>query len=163
MRHLLVLSIAAVCVAGCGKSPGERLAEAAIEASTGQKVEVDEDGGKVSFKTDKGEMKISGGDSATLPATFPKDVYLPADYKVASTMEVPGAMIVSLETGGQVAALAADASKRMQAQGWKQTLAMQNEGDNQMFVFEKEQRNATVSFSRQDDVVTVGLQLSSNQ
>ena len=163
MRHLLVLSIAALCVAGCGKSPGERLAEAAIEASTGQKVEVDEDGGKVSFKTDKGEMKISGGDSATLPATFPKDVYLPADYKVASTMEVPGAMIVSLETGGQVAALAADASKRMQAEGWKQTMAMQNEGDNQMFVFEKEQRNATVSFSREDDVVTVGLQLSSKQ
>jgi hypothetical protein len=32
-----------------------------------------------------------------------------------------------------------------------------------MFVFEKEQRNATVSFSREDDKVTVGLQVSSKQ
>jgi hypothetical protein len=163
MRQLLVLSIAALCVAGCGKSPGERLAEAALEASTGQKVDVSEDGGKVTLKTDKGEMKISGGDGATLPAGFPQDVYLPADYKVSSSMELPGAMVVSLETAGQVAAMAADASKRMQAQGWKQTMAMQNEGDNQMFVFEKEQRNATVSFSREDDKVTVGLQVSSKQ
>ena len=163
MRHLLVLSMAALCVAGCGKSPGERLAEAAIEASTGQKVEVDEDGGKVSLKTDKGEMKISGGEGATLPAAFPKDVYLPEAYKVASTMDLPGAMVLSLETQGSVAALAADASKRMQAEGWKQTMAMQNEGDNQMFVFEKDQRNATVSFSKEDDKVAVGLQLSSKQ
>lgn len=163
MRHLLVLSIAALCVAGCGKSPGERLAEAAIEASTGQKVDVDEDGGKVSFKTDKGEMKISGGDDATLPADFPKDVYLPDDYKVASTMELPGAMIVSLETQGGVAALAGDASKHMLAQGWKQTMAMQNDGDNQMFVFEKAQRSATVTFSREDQAVTVGLQLASKE
>ena len=163
MRHLLVLSIAALCVTGCGKSPGERLAEAALEASTGQKVDVSEDGGKVTLKTDKGEMKISGGEGATLPAGFPQDVYLPADYKVSSSMELPGAMVVSLETAGQVAAMAADASKRMQAQGWKQTMAMQNEGDNQMFVFEKDQRDATVSFSREDDVVTVGLQLSSKQ
>ena len=163
MRYLLVLSVAALCVAGCGQSPGERLAEAALEASTGQKVDVSEDGGKDTLKTDRGEMKISGGEGATLPAGFPQDVYLPADYKVSSSMELPGAMVVSLETEGQVAAMAADASKRMQAQGWKQTMAMQNEGDNQMFVFEKEQRNATVSFSREDDVVTVGLQLSSKQ
>jgi hypothetical protein len=108
-------------------------------------------------------MKISGGEGATLPAGFPQDVYLPGDYKVSSSMELPGAMVVSLETEGQVAAMAADASKRMQAQGWKQTMAMQNEGDNQMFVFEKEQRNATVSFSREDEKVTVGLQLSSKQ
>lgn len=161
MRHLLVLSIAALCMAGCGKSPGERLAEAAIEASTGQKVDVDEDGGKVSFKTDKGEVKISGGDGSTLPPTFPKDVYLPDDYTVSSSMEMPGAMVVSLETQGSVAGLAGDASKRMQAQGWKQTMAMQNDGDNQMFVFEKEQRNATVTFSNQEGNVTVGMQLSS--
>jgi ribosomal protein S6E (S10) len=163
MRHLLVLSIAALCVAGCGKSPGERLAEAAIQASTGEKVDVSEDGGKITLQTDKGEMKISGGDGATLPAGFPQDVYLPADYKVGSAMEMPGAMVVSLETDGQMAAMAADASKRMQAQGWKQTMAMQSDGDNQMFVFEKDQRNATVSFSNDGETVTVGLQLSSKQ
>lgn len=161
MRHLLVLSIAALCVAGCGKSPGERLAEAAIEASTGQKVDVDEDGGKVSLKTDKGEMTISGGDAATLPASFPKDVYLPEDYTVASTMELPGAMVVSLETRGSVSALAADASKRMQAQGWKQVMAMQSDADNRMLSYQKEQRSASVTFSREDDKVTVGLQLAS--
>jgi len=163
MRHLLVLSIAALCVAGCGKSPGDRLAESAIEAATGQKVEVDEDGGQVTLKTEQGDMKISGGDAATLPATFPKDVYLPEDYRVAGTMEVADTVIVSLETAGSVASLAGEASKRMQAEGWKQTMAMQGDPDSQMFAFEKGQRQATVTFGREDDKVTVAVQHTTKQ
>lgn len=165
MRHLTILTIAfAACtLAACGKSPGERAAEAAIEASTGQKANVDADSGTITMKTEQGEVKIAGGEGAKLPASFPKDVYLPKDYVVESAMEMPGALVVALDTKGQVAALADDAGKQMAAQGWKQSFAMQNSADSQMTVYEKGDRSATVSFSTEGDSVKLGLQISSKQ
>ena len=161
MRVLLLLGVAVLTVAACGKSPGERLAEKALSAATGQEVEVSKDGAEVTFKTDKGEMKIAGGDDATLPNDFPKDVYLPSGYKVESSMQMPGALVVSLAAPGQVSSLFADASKQMQAEGWKQTLAMQQSGETQMLAFEKENRSAMVSFDADgDEAVKVSLQLT---
>src|SRR5262245_23285061 len=111
MRHLTILTIAfAACtLVACGKSPGERAAEAAIEASTGQKANVDADSGTITMQSKESEVKIAGGEGAKLPATFPKDVYLPKDYVVESAMEMPGAMVVSLDTKGKLSALADDA------------------------------------------------------
>lgn len=163
MRVLFLLGVAALCVA-CGKSPGERLAETALSAATDQKVELDHDGGKVTLKGDKGDMTISGGDAATLPPDFPKDVYLPADYKVESAMQLPGATVVSVAAPGRMSALFADASKQMQAQGWKQTMSMQQSGESQMLAFEKENRSAMVSFDADENGgVKVALQIATKQ
>ena len=163
-RVLLFLGATALCAGACSKSPGEGLAGAAISAATGQKVDVDQDGGKVTFQTDKGEMKIASGDDASLPMDFPHDVYLPAGYKVQSAMEMPGAVIVEVDAPGRVPALFADASKQMQARGWKQTMAMQQAGDAQMLGFEKANRSAVVSLYDNDgNGVKVGLQLTTKQ
>ena len=156
-----LVGAAALSAIACSKSPGERLAETALSAATGQKVEVDKDGGKVTLKGDKGDVTFANGDAATLPADFPKDVYLPADYKVESSMQMPGALVVSLAAPGQVSSLFADASKQMQAEGWKQTMAMQQSGETQMLAFEKENRSAMVSFDADaDDTVKVSLQVT---
>ena len=163
LSWVVLLGVAALCVA-CGKSPGERLAESALSAATGQKVELDHDGGKVTLKGDKGDVTIASGDAAVLPADFPKDVYLPSRYKVESAMQMPGATVVSVTTPGQVSSLFADASKAMQAQGWKQTMAMQQTGQTQMLAFEKDNRSAMVSFDADEHGdVKVALQLATKQ
>ena len=165
MRHLTILTIAlsACALVACGKSPSDRAAEAAIAAATGNKANVDSKDGTVTLKTDDGEMKIAGGEGAKLPASFPKDVWLPKDYVVESSMEMPGALVVSLDTKGKMAALADDAGKHMAAQGWKQGFTMQNAADSQMTVYEKENRTATVSFSTEGDKVKLGLQIATQQ
>jgi len=164
MRIVFLCAAAALLATACSKSPGERLAETALSAASGHKVEVDKDGGKVTFKGDKGDMTIASGNAATLPADFPKDVYLPSGYKVESAMQMPGATVVSVAAPGQVATLFADASKQMQAQGWKQTMAMQQSGQAQMLAFEKDNRSAMVSFDAGDNGdVKVALQVATKQ
>jgi hypothetical protein len=163
VRSFLFLVAGALCLAGCGKSPSERLAEAAVSAASGHKVEVDKDGGQVTIKSDQGDLKIASGESAALPASFPKDVYLPAEYSIDSVMEMPNAQVVSLAASGSAATLFADASKQMQAQGWKQTMAMQQSGSAQMLAFEKDRRSAMLTFDEQDGAVKVGLQLTTRQ
>jgi hypothetical protein len=161
---VVLLGVAALCATACSKSPGDRLAETALSAATGQEVEVDKDGGKVTLKGDKGDVTLASGDAATLPADFPKDVYLPSSYKVESSMQMPGATVVSVAAPGQVSALFADASQQMQAQGWKQTMAMQQSGETQMLAFEKDNRSAMVSFDADENgQVKVALQLATKQ
>ena len=167
MRHasaLTVAAVAALALVACSKSPGERLAEAAIEASTGQKADVDADSGAVTFKTDKGEMKIVSGDAAQLPANFPKDVFLPAEYTVASAMEMPGALVIELDAPGQVNTLFATADKHMLAEGWKQRVSMQQTADTQVAIYEKENRSATLSLYDNDGKgVKLGVQVQTQQ
>lgn len=160
MRSIFILALVALGAAGCGKSSGERLGEAAISAATGHEVDVDEHGGKISFNTEQGQMQVASGAAATLPADFPSDVYLPARYTVDSVMRMPNAQVLALDTSGDIASMFAAASKHMQAQGWKQTMAMQQNASTQMLAFEKDRRNAMLTFNADGDAVKVGLQLT---
>ncbi len=161
MRGVLLLCCVVLALAACRKSAEETLAEAAIKGATGHEVEVDKDGEQVTIKTDDGEMKISGGDAATLPATFPKDIYLPAQYAVSSVMEMNNTQLVALTAQGEVAKLYAEARAMMEKEGWKQTMAMQGSANDGLLAYEKGERKATVSFNAEPDgdTVTVGLQV----
>jgi hypothetical protein len=105
------------------------------------------------------------GSSLPLPDNFPKDVYLPARYTVDSAMDMGGTAMVAMTAPGRVTALFADARSTMRAQGWTQTMAAQHSVDNAVLVFEKDQRNATLSFNRAQgddapgDGVLVSVQL----
>jgi len=162
--HLSGALCATLALTACGKSPSEKLAEAAIEASTGQKADVDADNGQVTLKTDKGDMKVTSGDAAKLPANFPQDVYLPAGYKVGSVMEMPGAMVVDVEAPGNVADTFAAATAKMTSEGWKQQMALQQTPQNQIAVYGKGDRNATLSISEAPGKgVRIGVQLTTRQ
>ena len=119
-------------------------------------------------------MKITGGDGTKLPASFPKDVYLPSDYTVESAMETPDVLVVTLATKGKIGTLADAAGKdkreqgipllnHMAAQGWKQSFVMQTAGESQMAVYEKDKRSATVSFSAEGEKITLGLQIATQK
>lgn len=163
MRPFLLLSFAIVSLAGCGKSAGERMAEAAIEARTGHKAQVDADKGQVSIQTEQGEMKINTGGNTALPASFPKDVYLPDAYSVEASMEMPNAVIVHLLTPGDAGAVATAADTRMQAQGWKSSVLMAGT-QAKVIMYEKDKRHATLTIADgQGKGVRVGYQLATDQ
>lgn len=163
MRRVVILAIATLCTVACGKSPEERVAEAAIKAASGHDVEIDQDGGQLTLKTGQGEMRVSGGDAAALPASFPKDVHLPAGYAVNSAMEMPNVTQVELDVPGEVPAVFDAYSRAMQAQGWQQTMAVQEVADTRMLGFEKGGRQALVSVYDQGQGVKVGVQLTGKQ
>lgn len=161
MRGVVLLCFVALALTACKKSAEEAIAEAAIKGATGHDVKVDKDGDQVTIKTEQGEMKVSGGDSATLPAGFPQDVYLPPKYTVSSVMEMDSTQLVALTAEGQVAELYAEARARMEKEGWKQTMAMQGSANDGLLAYEKGERKATVSFNAEPDnqTVAVGLQI----
>jgi len=160
---LALAALSVALLAGCSKSPEERIAEAAIGAMTGKDVSVDKDGEKVTFGSGDEAVTISGGDSAELPAGFPKDVWLPSDYKVESVMDSTGFTMVSVHADGTIKEASAAAQKTMEGAGWKRTMAAQDDS-NSMLAFEHGNRNALLSFDRHDERgVVYTVQLSNKQ
>ena len=160
---LAVAALSMLASAGCSKSPEERITEAAIGAITGKDVAVDKDGEKVTFGTGDDAVTISGGDAAELPATFPKDIWLPADYKVESVMDSTGFTMVSLRADGSIKDATTAAQKTMEGAGWKRTMSAQDD-TNSMLAFQHGDRSALLSFDRHDESgVVYTVQLSNRQ
>lgn len=130
------------------EASAEAATEAAIEAASGKDVDIERDGDRTVIKTDEGEISMAAGEALPLPADFPKDVYLPKAYTVNSVMDMGGMRVVSVMSKGKVSGLFNDARAQMQSSGWKQTMAMQHSADNAMLSFEKDKRNAVLSFNR---------------
>ena len=159
--RLLLLSLAiAAGLVGCRKA-ADVATETAIETASGHKVDVERDGGKVTYKTEQGAMTVEGGVDLPLPPDFPKDVYLPKTYAVNSVMDMGGMRMVALMAPDPVPALFSSASATMKQQGWKQVTAMQHASGNAMLAFEKEQRHVSLSFNsnRQGAGTVVSVQM----
>ena len=150
---LLILS-------ACTDHPGEAAAEAALAAGGAQDVEIDEDGERISYRTEEGEVTITGGEAASLPDDFPEDVYLPGDYVVESTLAMNADLFIGLAVDDDVPALYASARESMAGHGWTETMAALENNENGLLTFEKDDRSAVVSLSRGDDGTTMGLQLT---
>lgn len=163
MRTIALLCCAALSLSACQKSPEERVAEAVIEQATGQKMQIDRDGERITVKTEDGEVKMAVGDGLALPAAFPKDLYLPGDYAVRSVMESGNVLLVTVNAPGEVAGLYEEARAAMQGQGWEQVMAMQPDADNRMLLYRKEKRTASVTLGREDESVNLVFQLAEEQ
>ncbi len=163
----VALATALLALTACGKSPSERLADAAASAvasaASGEKVKIERDGDKVPIKSKDGKemMDISSGDGIKLPMDFPDDVYLPSDYKVMTSMKMGPAMVVNLVAPGRLGKMFDQADEKMLAQGWEQTMSMQQGADSRILSYKKPDRTATISLNEQDDGgIHVGLQIS---
>ncbi|MBB1088804.1 hypothetical protein H4F99_09905 [Lysobacter sp. SG-8] len=154
----------ALVLVGCQQSVEERLAESAIKAASGQDVQVEQDGERMTISTDQGEISVASGEGVRLPEDFPDDVFLPVDYRVESMLEMAGTQVLSLTAKGDPLSLYADARARMQDQGWKETLTLQQDDRSAMSTFEKDDRNAVISVGAgEDGDVQVGMQLRDRQ
>lgn len=154
------LALAVVTLAGCQKTQ-EALADSAIERASGGQLQVLRDGDAVTIRGEQGELAMRSGDALPLPEDFPDDIYLPADYRINSVMDMDGMRVISLQAPGKVNGLFGAARDAMGRQGWKQTMAMQNATDTAMLSFEKDKRAAVLSFSgsRGEQAVTMSVQL----
>lgn len=160
MRHAWGVCGLVLALSACGKSAEDRVAEAAVRAATGNAVQVDQAGEKVTLKTADGDIIVHGGDDVRLPGDFPDDIPLPAGYKVESMMETGSSRIIALLAPGDAQKLYAAASEGMQAKGWKQTVALQGDGQGGLLGYEKDGRKATLSFTPETEGKTaIGLQL----
>lgn len=144
----------------CVESAGEAAAEAALQAAGVANVEIDEDGESISYRTDHGEVTITGGESASLPADFPDDVYLPDGYVVESTLAMNADLFIGLAVDQDVPSLYAAARESMAGHGWRETMAAMENNDNGLLTFEKDDRAAVLSMSREAAGTTMGLQLT---
>ena len=147
MRTPLLIATA-LLLAACGKSADE----VAVSAMTGGKV--DKDGDKMTIQTDQGAVTYNAAEGQALPASFPKDVYLPKDYTVQSTMDMAGALNVQLVVPGKAGGEFAAAGAAMPGMGWKQQVSMQQDGTS-ILVFDNDKQMVQYSFT--DDESGKGL------
>ena len=140
IRLSIAVALTALLVApGCKKAQ-DAAVESAIERATGAKVE--KDGESMTIKTEQGDIKVAtaeDGGTVALPADFPKDVFLPSDYKLASAMDMGGMQMLNMTTPQELANVSADIEKSMQGQGWKREMAMQAGGGNTL-TYSKDKR-----------------------
>jgi hypothetical protein len=170
IRHSFFVACAAIAVlsaAGC-KRAGQSAADAAIAAASGGKVDVNHgDDGTTTIATKDGKqtMTVSAGAGAALPASFPRDVYLPSDYKVESAMEMPNAVIAHVLTPGNLGAIAPEADRAMQAQGWTQSMLLVQSEQAHIVMWEKGERHATLTIAGDEAQggVQVGYQLATSK
>jgi hypothetical protein len=134
--------------AGCGRkasqSAGERIAEGLMKAATGGKADVDLSGDKVTVKTKDGEMKFAGSGNLKVPDTFPKDIPLYKDARVAQTYSSGGNMSLALSSSDAAEAILDFYSKEMPSQGWAEETSVRHEKGG-MGAYKKEKRQVTVS------------------
>ena len=150
-RLLALAAFAAVALLpGCKKAQ-DAAVEAAIERATGAKV--DKDGESMTIKTEQGDIRIAAaedGGTVALPANFPKDVYLPADNKLASAMDMGGMQMLNMTTPQDLASVSAEIEKSMEGQGWKREMAMQAGGGNTL-MYSKDKRQVVYQMLKADE------------
>ncbi len=123
----------AVAMAGCRKAH-EGVPEAAVGRAPGA--------ARVAAAAD-------GTTSVALPPGFPTDIYLPAQHRVATAVDMAGMQMVNLVTPAPSAAVYAEADRLMQGRGWKRELAMQSD-DGSTLAFHKEHRQVFYQLVRDD-------------
>jgi len=153
MRAFVPLAVAVLLLAACGKAE-----DAAVGVASGGAVQ--KDGDKTTISTEQGDVVLNAEEGQSLPSRFPKDVYLPEDYVVRSSMDMQGALMVDLVAPGSTKDAFAAAGKWMPEQNWTQT-AMIQQGGQSVLVFEKERQLVQYSFFEDEaDQVHVTVQLT---
>lgn len=165
-RQTITCLALALLLSACGKSDektGETLAEQALEATSGEDmdVDIDDEGQTVTVRTEQGTLKQSSGDNVALPSDFPSDITLPDGHKVMSVMTMGPVTSVVLEVPGSASEVFADFKSDHASQGWKETLSMQG-ADGSMLGLEKGKRHLLVNMgTSQQGGTTVSLSLQS--
>ena len=151
IRLSIAVALTALLVApGCKKAQ-DAAVETALERAIGAKVA--KDGDTMTIKTEQGEVKVAtaeDGGTVAMPADFPKDVYLPADNKLASAMDMAGMQMLNMTTPQDLAKVSADIEKSMQGQGWKREMAMQA-GDGSTLMYSKDKRQVVYQMLKADE------------
>lgn len=143
---------ATVVFSGCKKA-SEKLTEKIIEKGLKNQgasdAKVDLSSGKMSIKTDKGQMEMSTGDSVAIPADFPKDIYVAKGGKIQMAMKMPDGYMLQLHIGQEKGKVAETYVSEMKGQGWTADVSM-DMGEACSRIFKKGDRQVAVVITQKD-------------
>lgn len=162
----IVLLMAAMMVFGCGKKSAERATEKMLEMSIkengGENAKVDINDNGISIETEDGAMKMSSGEAAKIPASFPKDVLIYKGAKLQMAMELPQGLNLMFESQDTVQKVSDAYLSAMTSEGWTKEMAM-DMGEQKMLAFKKDNRVANVVISSSDGVTQVALTVATQE
>ncbi len=162
-----VMACSALLVSGCGrakKSMSEKIAEKIAEKSIamnmqdsqGKDAKVDISDGRMTIRTKDGETSFSSGEGASVPADFPKDVYVVTGAKIQMAMKTAEGFMLSMQVDQEAAKLAAKYESELQAQGWEQEGSFDMDGTRSL-TYQKGKRQVAVIMSKAEEMTDVML------
>jgi hypothetical protein len=162
MKPMSVLTLLILTIAGCNpvdtvsEAIGEKVAEKVTEKVIEQAIEEDSENvdvkikdGKISIKTDKGEMKLNAGADITLPGDFPKDVYVPENAKIVMAMAVPDGFTVTFHSKLSADDIMTKYLEKNKSQKWVKKSLM-DMGPQKIAVFVKGRRILNIMMTKDD-------------
>ena len=160
----IVLTGFVFMLAGCGlgqktaENTAENMAENAIEKETGGNADVDIEKDKVDIKTEDGSMQA--GEDVSLPADFPKDVYVfEGKIKTVIQSNETAGFSVSIETDKAVESIKSIYEEKLKADGWKITGSMVI-GDSITVVGEKDNRTVSIMAGKGEKENTIVINVA---
>ena len=157
-KSYLILFCLIFIVVGCGKSAEEKAVEKQIEKATGGNAEVDlsKKGMEVTGETEKGNYKVSLGESTKVPEGFPADVFIYKPSRAMAAMMMPEGHSLSLATESDAEKVSEIYRKEMQAEGWTEKASIEM-GDQLMLAYEKEGRIANIAIAPMESETRITL------
>jgi len=144
---LLVLALG-LGLSAC-KSAADKAVEKAVESTTGTDATVDSSSNKVSINTNGTSWET--GDSVSLPANFPDDIYVvEGTIKVAIANDATAGFTVSLETTKSVSEVKTLYQKELVDDGWTITGSYDIQGSSSVMAT-KAKRSVTVTMGQNED------------
>jgi hypothetical protein len=159
MRYFIMFA-AIMVMFGCGEKGEKKVTEEAmekiIESNTGGNAEVDIGENSLRIQTEEGEMAMTAGDSAQLPAGFPKDVFLYKGANLNTAMEFPEGFNLNFQTKDDASIVSEAYLTEMEAKGWSKEMTM-DMGGRKMMGFKKDERMANVSIASDEGTTHISL------
>ncbi len=152
-----VILLAVVILSGC-QNAVEKATETVIESTTNNAVDVDVDNNSMTINTNDSSLTV--GDTATIPADFPSDVYvISGEVKSSLTMDENSTFQIQIESEESYADTVAKYKEQLESDGWNITSSLEV-GEATTMMSEKDDRNTSVTISEADGVVTLMLTTS---
>jgi cytoskeletal protein RodZ len=122
---IIAIVVGVIAILGVGSYAAtrffaEEVVEKAAEQATGGKVDIEDEGDKVTIETDEGTATIGKNE---VPDSFPSDVTVYSDAEITATSETASGTMINLETSDSVSKVFDFYKSNLASNGWKQTSA----------------------------------------
>ncbi len=159
MNKWCLAAAAAIALGACGggnDAREEKIEREAAKHGVNADVELDKNGDVARVEI-KGLGGASVGSNLNLPADFPADVPLPADWSIMATSPAPGGHMVQALSGDDAGTIASTMRESLTAEGWVEASADSPVPQMRRLGFEKDGRMTNVAITENGDTRLVQI------